>query len=122
MKLGIYSIIILFFLSCSKDSNNNPLIGKWNYSKRLFMEEQEALESPKADLSDIFKTIQMVFNDSEFTSYLDDQITKGQWKIENDSLCMFLDDHGWKKYAYKNINGNLIIYDRDFIIALEKSK
>ena len=122
MKLGIHFIIVIFFLSCSKESSDTSFIGTWDYSKSLFLEEQELLQSPKADLSDMFKTIQMVFNDTEFTSYLDNQITKGQWKIENDSLYMFLDNHGWKKYAYKKFNNNLLIYDRDFIIALQKKE
>ena len=77
-------------------------------------------ESPKFDLSDIFKKIIMVFENTDFTSYLDDQITRGQWKIENDSLYMFLDKHGWNTYFYKHIDNTLIIHDRDFIITLER--
>ena len=84
------------------------------------MEEQKKLESPKADLSDIFETIRMVFDSTDFISYLDNQVTKGKWKIENDSLYMFLDTHGWNKYSYKLNNNNFIIYDRDFIIALKR--
>ena len=114
--------MILIFLSCNKSQDKNSIIGTWHYSKDLFLKEQKNLSSPKADLSDIFETITMIFNSENFTSYLDNQITKGQWKIKNDSLFMFLDKHGWNKYYYKHIDNNLIIYDRDFIIALEKEK
>ena len=62
----------------------------------------------------------MIFSDSEFISYLDNQVTQGKWKIENDSLLMFLETHGWNKYIYKHINDTLIIYDRYFIITLER--
>ena len=120
MRFGTHFIIILLFLSCNKEIDEDTLIGRWHYSKELFLKEQEASSSRKVDLSDIFKTITMVFDSLEFTSYLDSQITKGQWKIQNDSLYMFLNEHGWNRYYYKCINNNLIIYDRDFIIALER--
>ena len=120
MRFGIFFIIILLFLSCNKEIDENTLVGRWHYSKELFLKEQEASSSTNVDLSDIFKTITMVFDSSEFTSYLDNQITKGQWKIQNDSLYMFLNEHGWNRYYYKYIDNNLIIYDRNFIIALER--
>ena len=122
MKLKFYFIIFLIFLSCSRKESNENIIGRWDYSKDLFLKEQENSKSPKVDLSDIFKTITMVFENTNFTSYLDDQITKGQWKIENDSLYMFLDKHGWNSYFYKHAHNTLIIHDRDFIIALERKK
>ena len=92
MRVKFYSIIIFIFLSCSKENNDTFLFGTWYYSKELFLEEEKLLQSPKADLSDIFKTIKMVFNDDIFISYLDDQVTKGRWKIQNDSLYMFLEN------------------------------
>ena len=122
MKLKFYFIIFLIFLSCSSKESKENIIGRWDYSKDLFLKEQENSKSPKVDLSDIFKTITMVFENTNFTSYLDDQITKGQWKIENDSLYMFLDKHGWNSYFYKHVRNTLIIHDRDFIIALERKK
>ena len=120
MRFFFYCITIFIFLSCSQKTDKNSLVGTWHYSKKIFLEEEKLLQSPKADLSDIFETIKMVFNDENFTSYLDDQITKGQWKIQNDSLYMFLENHGWNKYNYKHLNDKLVIYDRDFIIALER--
>ncbi len=120
MRLNFYFIITLLFLSCDKKEDIDTIIGEWRYSKNLFLEEQQISKSPKVDLSDIFKTITMVFETTDFISYLDDQITKGQWKIENDSLYMFLDKHGWNSYFYKHIDNTLIIYDRDFIIALKR--
>ena len=120
MRLKFYFIIILIFFSCNRKENEDTIIGEWHYSKDLFLKEQKMFESPKVDLSDIFKKIIMVFESANFTSYLDDQITKGQWKIENDSLYMFLDKHGWNTYFYKHIDNTLIIHDRDFIITLER--
>ena len=120
MRLGSYFIIIFMCLSCNKTTSKNPLIGTWHYSKELFLEEQKLLQDFKIDLSDKYKTIKMIFNNREFISYLDNQVTKGQWKIQNDSLYMFLESHGWNRYDYKCLNDNLIIYDRDFIIALER--
>ncbi len=120
MRLKFYFIIILIFFSCNSKENEDTIIGEWHYSKDLFLKEQKMFESPKFDLSDIFKKIIMVFENTDFTSYLDDQITRGQWKIENDSLYMFLDKHGWNTYFYKHIDNTLIIHDRDFIITLER--
>jgi len=120
MRLKFYFIIILIFFSCNRKENEDTIIGEWHYSKDLFLKEQKMFESPKFDLSDIFKKIIMVFENTDFTSYLDDQITRGQWKIENDSLYMFLDKHGWNTYFYKHIDNTLIIHDRDFIITLER--
>tara|TARA_Y100001960_G_C14060360_1_gene534047 strand:+ start:190 stop:561 length:372 start_codon:yes stop_codon:yes gene_type:complete len=120
MRLKFYFIIILIFFSCNRKENEDTIIGEWHYSKDLFLKEQKMFESPKFDLSDIFKKIIMIFENTDFTSYLDDQITRGQWKIENDSLYMFLDKHGWNTYFYKHIDNTLIIHDRDFIITLER--
>ena len=120
MRLKFYFIIILMFFSCNRKQNEDTIIGEWHYSKDLFLKEQKMFESPKFDLSDIFKKIIMIFENTDFTSYLDDQITRGQWKIENDSLYMFLDKHGWNTYFYKHIDNTLIIHDRDFIITLER--
>ena len=122
----------MFVLSCSKveeigdektsveEKITHSLEGIWYYNKALFLKEQELFQSPKADLSDVFKTIKMVFDDTEFTSYLDNQITKGQWKIEDSLLHMFLKDRGWMSYRYKHSENQLVIYDREFIIALKK--
>ena len=110
------------FLSCNKKTDKDTILGKWHYSKEVFLEEQKESLSPKVDLSDIFQRITMVFENTDFISYLDDQVTKGQWKIQNDSLYMFLNEHGWNKYYYKYIDNKLIIHDRDFIIALERDK
>ena len=104
MKLIIQSIIIILVFSCSQTGNINSLVGTWHYSKKLFLEEQKKLKDPKFDLSYKYKTIKMIFSDSEFISYLDNQVTQGKWKIENDSLHMFLETHGWNKYIYKHIN------------------
>lgn len=122
MKKSLYFIIILIFLSCSNNINKNTLVGTWNYNRPLFLKEQENIKSPTADLSQIFQTIKMIFTNTEFTSYLDDQVTIGKWKIENDSLHMFLDNHGWNKYAYKLTDNDLVIYDREYIIALKREK
>ena len=122
MKKSLYFIIILIFLSCSNNINKNTLVGTWNYNRSLFLKEQENIKSPIADLSQIFQTIKMIFTNTEFTSYLDDQVTIGKWKIENDSLHMFLDNHGWNKYAYKLTDNDLVIYDREYIIALKREK
>ena len=113
-------LIILF--SCSNKSSNNSIVGTWNYDNELFLQEKKKFKSPKANLSEAFDVIKMVFNDNEFTSYLDKQITRGKWKIENDSLFMFLDSHGWNSYSYKLSNNSLVIYDRDFIITFKKEK
>ncbi|MBI45722.1 MAG: hypothetical protein CMG66_06140 [Candidatus Marinimicrobia bacterium] len=123
MKLFIYYfILVLLFFSCSNKFSDKSIVGTWNYDNKLFLEEQKQFSSPKANLSEAFDVIKMVFTDNEFTSYLDKQVTIGKWKIEKDSLSMFLDNHGWKNYFYKLSNNNLIIYDRDFIIALKKEK
>jgi len=122
MKKSLYFIIILIFSSCSNNINENTLVGTWNYSESLFLKEQEIIKSPRADLSQIFQTIKMIFSNTDFTSYLDNQVTIGKWKIENDSLYMFLDNHGWNKYAYKLTDNDLVIYDREYIIALKREK
>ena len=57
MRVRIYFIIILIFLSCSDKIDKNNPIGTWNYSKELFLKEQEILQSPKSDLSDIFEIL-----------------------------------------------------------------
>ena len=123
MKLFInYLILLTIFFSCSSKSSNNSMIGTWNYDNELFLEEQKKFKSPKANLSEAFDVITMIFNDNRFISYLDKQITRGKWKIENDSLFMFLDKHGWNSYSYKLSSDTLVIYDRDYIIALKKEK
>ena len=131
MQIILY-IGIMFVLSCTKvegvadekasveEKNTHSLEGTWYYSRELFNQEQAVITEPKADLSYNFK-IKMTFNnEGDFTSFLDNQITKGKWKIEDDLLHMFLKDRGWLSYSYKHSGNQLVIYDREYIIALER--
>ena len=132
----IYVIFFLLFSNCENSSNDNLvknnsldnlnkkeflISGHWEYSKELFLREANKSNEPMIDLSEV-STIQMKINsDKTYISYFGKQVKNGKWKINNNVLLMKRDDSSsWLEYKYTLNKNELIIFDRNYIIALKR--
>ena len=115
---NIFYLLCLLFISCN-NSIPSDITGTWYYNQNLYQKEIQAIDEPRYDLSESYKIIKMIFNkNGSFTSYLDKQITKGKWEIKDSLLYMTPNKNKTGIYEFKYLNNELIIYDRDFVIAL----
>ena len=115
---NIFYLLCLLFISCN-NSIPSDIAGTWYYNQNLYQKEIQAIDEPRYDLSESYKIIKMILNkNGSFTSYLDKQITKGKWEIIDSLLYMSPNKKKTGIYEFKYLNNELIIYDRDFVIAL----
>ena len=121
--------LCLFAFNCeSKNENNSslidkhPICGSWKFNRELFQKEQNKIKEHQFNLSDIDPNIKMIFyKNNKFKSYYDNQVTNGIWKIENNLLYMDTNEVGkWKSFKFILRTNELVIFDRNYIIALTK--
>tara|TARA_Y100000588_G_C13757374_1_gene712463 strand:- start:152 stop:661 length:510 start_codon:yes stop_codon:yes gene_type:complete len=97
------------------------IYGHWIYNQDLFYNEMKRLDEPKIDMSLYFNKVEMIFyNDGSFISYLDDQVTRGEWEIDDEHLSLKPDNQAMISYDYTINDSALYIYDRDYILAFSK--
>tara|TARA_Y100000758_G_scaffold183857_1_gene130866 strand:+ start:274 stop:642 length:369 start_codon:yes stop_codon:yes gene_type:complete len=114
----IYYLLCLLLIGCN-DSTISSITGTWHYNQNLYQKEVQAIDQPRFDLSESYEIIKMIFNkNGSFTSYLDKQTTKGKWEIKDSLLYMTPNKKKTGIYEFKYLDNELIIYDRDFVIAL----
>jgi len=127
----LISLVFLcfFIFNCeNKKENNNsiidkhPICGSWKFNRELFQKEQNKIKEHQFNLSDIDPNIKMIFyKNNKFKSYYDNQVTNGIWKIENNLLYMDTNEVGkWKSFKFILRTNELVIFDRNYIIALTK--
>ena len=107
--------------------NNKLIIGDWIYSKELFLEKQKELQKPAIDMSIGFDKIEMTFfKNGEYISYLNDQVTKGTWSIDDSLITFEPINKQITSSEFEIINNNLYIYvptgtyDALYILAFHK--
>jgi len=99
----------------------NFIYGHWIYNQDLFYNEMKRLDEPKIDMSLYFNKVEMTFyNDGSFISYLDEQVTRGEWEIDDGHLSLKPDNQAMISYDYTINHSALYIYDRDYILAFSK--
>ena len=131
--LIILLFLCLFLFNCDSNNKNtsnsidiktmqHPIYGSWKFNRELFQKEQNKIKENQFNLSDIDPNIKMIFyKNNQFKSYYDNQVTKGKWKIENDLLFMDTNEMGkWKSFKFTLRANELVIFDRNYIIALTK--
>ena len=131
--LIVLLFICLFLFNCENNKQNvnnsidieavqNSIYGSWKFNRELFQKEQNKIKENQFNLSDIDPNIKMIFyKNNQFKSYYDNQVTKGKWKIENDLLFMDTNEMGkWKSFKFTIRTNELVIFDRNYIIALTK--
>ena len=131
--LIVLLFICLFLFNCENNKQNvnnsidieavqNSIYGSWKFNRELFQKEQNKIKENQFNLSDIDPNIKMIFyKNNYFKSYYDNQVTKGKWKIENDLLFMDTNEMGkWKSFKFTIRTNELVIFDRNYIIALTK--
>ena len=131
--LIVLLFLCLFILNCENNKQNvnnsidiktiqHPIYGSWKFNRELFQREQNKIKENQFNLSDIDPNIKMIFyKNNQFKSYYDNQVTKGKWKIENDLLFMDTNEMGkWKSFKFTLRANELVIFDRNYIIALTK--
>tara|TARA_Y100000590_G_scaffold171817_1_gene196508 strand:- start:90 stop:599 length:510 start_codon:yes stop_codon:yes gene_type:complete len=97
------------------------IYGHWIYNQDLFYNEMKRLDEPKIDMSLYFNKVEMIFyNDGSFISYLDEQVTRGEWEIDDEHLSLKPDNQAMISYDYTINDSALYIYDRDYILAFSK--
>ena len=131
--LIVLLFLCLFVLNCDNNKQNvnnsidiktvqHPIYGSWKFNRELFQKEQNKIKENQFNLSDIDPNIKMIFyKNNQFKSYYDNQVTKGKWKIENDLLFMDTNEMcKWKSFKFTIRTNELVIFDRNYIIALTK--
>ena len=118
-------------------SKTDILLGHWIFDSDLFNIKAAVLEEPRGDLSQAFEKIEMKFiEDMTFISFLNEELTYGEWKIKNDSLFMrtilYSDTTilgSWLPYKFeldtfnndsKDNFSSLTIYDGEWILTFKK--
>ena len=102
-------------------ANSIDIQGHWVYNQDLFYNEMKRLDEPKIDMSLYFNKVEMTFyNDGSFISYLDEQVTRGEWEIDDGHLSLKPDNQAMISYDYTINHSALYIYDRDYILAFSK--
>ena len=118
---NIFIYIYFLLISCGDLSDN--IVGIWIHNDALHRKEVTILNKPMGNLSGVkaFGQIKLIFNnDYTYKSYFDNAIYDGIWEMKDNLIYMKQGDEPWNPYDYKLNKNELIIYDREWLMAFIK--
>ncbi len=119
----------------SKPLISNDLLGLWEHNDKLHNEISLEVDAPKGNLAgaNAFGEIKMFFDENTYTSYFDNLVYTGIWKIEGNLLHMKRDrdlrdnidpknsTFEWVGYEYRLNNNELVIFSGQWLMTFIKS-